>query len=239
MTYNQLLQSIEFWAGFNSGDISGDSGLKETFTHRLNRKLERYLGMLGAGSRLSQVDDTNYSEHPFSLFNIVEDQHDYEFLADEDGNVITDITAVLIKPTGGVYRKIDKVTIDDQGAELIMSPNAKPGVPTRYLERNNTIFLDPIPNYNLSYGGKLFYKRAPSYFATTDTTKEPGIPVQFHEMLAIASAYDWLLVHKSNAGVEITRAEAELDKFEREFRTYNELRSPQRNKITIRQERTR
>ena len=238
MTYNELLKSIEFWGGFNTGDITNDTNLKEVFTARLNRQLEKYLGMLGASSRLSQTDDTNYTEHPFSLFDIVENQHDYEFLTDEDGNVITDITAVLIK-VGNSFRKISKITLDDKDAELIMSPNDKKGIPSGYLERNNTIFLDPVPNYSLTEGGKLFYKRGPSYFATTDTTKQPGIPVQFHEMLAIASAYNWLLVHKSNSIIEITRIELELDKREREFRTYQELRNPQRSKLTIRQENTR
>lgn len=230
MTYLDLLSSAEFWAGFEPNDITGDSKLKTIFTNRINRRLDRALGMLGAGSRLSQTDDTNYSEHPFSLFDIVEDQHDYEFLTDEDGNAITDITAVLIK-IDDTFKKLDKVTLDNDDAELIMSPNAKPGTPYRYLERNNTIFLDPVPNYALTDGAKLFYKRVPSYFTTSDTTKQPGIPVQFHEMLAVGSAYDWLLVHKSNAQVEITRVEAELDRLEREFRTYNQLRNPQKNRM--------
>jgi hypothetical protein len=238
MTYQDLLTSIEFWGGFNEGDVSDDTYLKSAFTSRLNRRLERYLGMLGARSRLSQIDDTNYSKHPFSFFDIVEDQHDYEFLEDEDGNVITDITAVMIK-SGDVFNKIDLVTIDHPDAELIMSPNPKPGTPYRYLERNNTIFLDPIPDYSLSEGGKLFYKRGPSYFSTSDTTKQPGIPVQFHEMLAVGAAYDWLVVHKSNAGVQITRTEAELDRLEREFGVYNELRSPVSARMTPRQQNNR
>jgi hypothetical protein len=238
MTYLELLKSIEFWAGFEQGDISGDTTLKEVFTDRINRRLDRAFGMLGAGSRLSQIDDTNYSEHPFSLFDIVEDQHDYEFLSDEDGNKISDITAVMIK-VGTSFKKIDKVTLDDDDAELIMSPNSTKGIPNKYIERNNTIFLSPIPNYSLSDGGKLFYKRVPSYFTTSDTTKQPGIPTQFHEMIAVGSAYDWLLVHKSNAQVEITRVENELDRLEREFRTYNELRNPQRNRLTIKQENNR
>ena len=235
MTYLELLSSIEFWAGFEQGDISGDTALKSLFTGRLNRHLDRVFGMMGAGSALSQLDDTNYSEHPFSLFDIVEDQHDYEFLTDEDGNTISDITAVMIKKNG-TFVKIDKTTLDDEDAEMIMSPNSNPGTPNKYLERNNTIFLDPVPNYALTDGGKLFYKRVPSYFTTSDTTKKPGIPVQFHEMLALSSAYDWLLVHRSNAQVEISRVEVEKDRLEREFKTYNELRNPQRRKLTIKQE---
>jgi len=232
-----IIQSIEFWAGFQDGDISGDTTLLGVFTNRVNRRLDRYLGLLGAGSHYAKLDDTNYSDHPFSYFDINAGIHDYQFLTDEDGNAITDMTAVLVKAsaTATTYTKLDRKTLDDSNAEFIMSPTVtQGGVPTAYLERNNTVFLDPSPNYNASQGGKLFYKRVPSYFVTTDSTKEPGIPSQFHELLAIASAYDWLLVHKPNALVEITRVEQQLDKFEKEFRTYVELRNPTNNRITPR-----
>ena len=224
------------------GDISGDSTLLKVFTSRVNRRLDRYLGMLGAGSHLSKTDDTNYTEHPFSYFDVIDGQCDYQFLTDEDGNTILDITAVLIKPSDSstTFRKLDRITLDDKDAELIMSPNAtQGGVPSGYLERNNTIFFDPSPNYNASQGGKLFYKRVPSYFVSTDTTKEPGISTQFHEMIAVAVSYDHLLVHKSNSTVEITRVESELDKWEREFRVYAELRSPSKHRIIPRTENTR
>ena len=121
MTYLDLLKSVEYWTGMKEGDISGDTNLKAVITSRINRRLERYLGMLGAGSTVSRVDDTNYTNQPFSLFDIVENQHDYEFLNDEDGNEITDITAVLIKKdaTSNFY-KLDRITLDDPDAELIM-----------------------------------------------------------------------------------------------------------------------
>jgi hypothetical protein len=233
-----IIQSIEFWCGFQDGDISGDSTMLAIFTGRVNVALDRYFGMLGAGSRLSKIDDMNYSEHPFSYFDITTGINDYEFLIDEDGNSISDITAVLIK-VGSSYKKLDKVTLDHPDAELIMSPNDKPGTPTRFLERNNTIFFDPVPNYTLAKGGKLFYKRVPSYFAITDTTKEPGIPTQFHEMIAIYVSYVWLLVHKPNSTVEISRVELSLNKYEDEFRIYNELRNPQANSLRPKYEKTR
>ena len=239
MTYLDLLKSVEFWTGMNTGDISGDASLKSDITARLNIRLDRYSGRLGASSSMSQTDDTNYTNHPFSLFDIVEDQHDYEFLLDEDGNAITDITAVLIK-VGSSFRKINKVTLDNSNAELIMSPNSKPGIPTQYLERNNTIFLDPVPNYNLSEGGKLFYKRSPSYFVVGDTTKKPGIiPADLHDIVAVGTSYDWLIVKKPNAKTQITIVRDELDRMEKEFQTYQQLRNPQRNMITPRRESTR
>lgn len=241
MTYTDLLKSIEFWSGMNEGDISDDTRLKSIATARINRRLERYLGTLGAGSSLSRTDDTNYTNQPYSLFDIVENQHDYEFLTDEDGNTITDITAVLIKGENqSSFVKLGKLTLDDDNAELVMSPNStSTGTPSNFLERNNTIYFDLIPDYSLSEGGKLFYKRVPSYFTTSSTTKEPGIPTHFHEMLAMAVSYDWLLVNKPNARSQITIVRDELKKFEDEFITYAQLRNPQKNRIIPRRENTR
>ncbi len=238
MTYTELLKNFSFWVGMSEEDVSNDASLKATVTAGFNRKLERYLGMLGATSNISQVDDTNYTNHPFSLFDIEEDQHDYEFLEDEDGNTITDITAVLIK-VGNSFIKLDKMTLDNPNAELVMSPNATKGVPTKYLERNNTVFFDPIPNYSLVEGGKLFYKRAPSYFATTDTLKQPGLPVPFHELISMSFAYDWNIVHKQNGRVQISDLKMRLDNLERELITYQQLRNPFRGKIIPRRDNTR
>jgi hypothetical protein len=236
-----LIQSCEWWGGFQDGDISGDTTLLKIFTGRINRRLEKYLGMLGAGSRLATIDDTNFTDQPFSTFNIVSGQHSYEFKEDEDGNAISDITAVLIKSTsGGQLVKLDKLTLDDKDAELIMGGDTgKSGTPTGFIERNNTIFFNITPNFSLTDGGKLFYKRSPSYFVYTDTTKEPGLPFQFHEMLAVGSVYDWVLIHQSNATTLITRIEAELNKWEKEFRVYVSLRNPQRGRLSIKQENNR
>ena len=231
-TKNGLLQSIEFWTNLGDGAVSGDPLLKAVFTNRLNRRLDKYLGLLGAGSRQAQIDDTNFTNQPFSLFNIVSGQHDYEFLTDEDGNSISDITAVYYN-SGDGFKKLDKITLDNDEAELIMSPNDdSTGTPIKYVERNNSIFLSPVPSVSIEGGGKIFYKRCPSYFTIADTNKEPGIPFQFHEMLAIGASYDWLLVNKSNAQTLITRVEAELMKWEREFRTYVELRNPTKKRFT-------
>lgn len=245
MVYNDttngegLLQLAEHWSGLNTGDITGDTNLKKIFTSLLNRRLEKYLGRLGAGSRLSTIDDVSHSDQPFSYFNINSGQNDYQFLEDEDGNAIIDITSVMIL-SGGEYKTISKMSLDDKRANEVMSPNSdNTGTPNQYLERNLTAFLDPVPDYDLENGGKIFYKRGPAYFDTDDTTKEPGIPLQFHQMLAVGISYDWVLPNKSNHQTLITRIENELNKWEKEFETYVSLTNPQRKRIKPKIENTR
>jgi len=241
VTKDGLLQSMEFWGGFQDGDITGDDAMRSIAIALLNRKLDKYLGMLGAGSRNATIDDLNFTDQPFSTFDIVSPQHSYEFKEDEDGNQISDITAVLIKTSAsGQFVKLDKLTLDEKDAELIMGGDTgKTGTPTGFIERNNTIFFNITPDFSLTDGGKLFYKRSPSYFVDGEWTKEPGIPFQFHEMLAIDAVYSWVLIHKSNATTLITRIESELNKWEKEFQTYVAMRNPQRNRLTIKQENNR
>ena len=198
--------------------------------------------MLNAGSRQVQIDDTNYSDNPFETYDLVNGKPDYKFTVDGDSNAVIDITAVLIQGENTTdFVKLDLMTIDDKDAQLVMSPNASAsgGTPKRALEVNNTIFLDPFPNYAASAAGKIFYKRTPSYFIVSDTTKQPGFPTPFHEMLAVASSYDWLLVHKSNAQTLIAATRAELAKWEDKFEAYVGLRNPSKGRLTVKQESNR
>jgi len=239
MTLNDLLIDCEFWTGLG---ITSNEKLKALFVNLLNREYERALALLGTSSRLSGFDDTNYSSQPFSFFDIVQGQNDYEFLADGDGNSITDITAVLILPSASAteFVKLDRLTLDDPNAELVMSPNAlSVGVPTSFLERNNTVFFNLKPNYAKDKGGKLFYKRVPSYFTADDLTKSPGFNADHHQLLSVSASYNWLLVNKSNAKTLISRIEAKLLKMEREFKVYCELRNPQIRRIEVRRESAR
>jgi len=249
-TKQGLLQDCEFWTNLGDGGITGNSFLKSQFTNRINRRHEMAMARLGLASRLSQSDDTNYTNQPFSYFDIVSGVNDYQFLQDADGNSISDITAVLIlqSTTATEFIKLTPLTLDRvdnslgnqtghlsgisiNDAELIMSPNSNnTGIPTGYIERNNTIFFDKLPNYSKLNGGKLFYKRVPSYFVVGDTTKEAGFPEEYHQMLSLGASFDYLLTHKSNDGALITRIEIELNKIEKQFLTYSQMRNPVKNR---------
>lgn len=241
-TKGGLLQNVEFWISIGDGGITGDATLKAVFVNLINRRYERAMGMLGATSRLSGIDDTNYTNQPFSYFNISATQNDYQFLVDSLGNSITDITDVLILPstTATDYVELEKLTLDNDEAELIMSPNSSnTGVPTGYIEANNTVFFNTIPNYTKANGGKLFYKRVPSYFVVGDTTKQPGFSAEHHQILSLGAAYDWIISHSPSNQILITRIEAELNRAEKEFKVYCAMRSPVSAKLSTTNESTR
>lgn len=224
---NGLIQDCEFWTGLGDARISGNATLLKVFTNLINRRADRLYGRLGVRSPLSQTDDTNYDNHPFSTFAIASGTHDYQFLETEDGEAITDITAVMIQRSAADtdYYELDKLTLDTPGAALVMSPNSdNTGIPTGYIERNNTVFFNRIPDYN-AYG-KVFFKRSPSYFTSADTTKVPGFDAHHHRLLSLGASYDWILVNKAENTALITRLESEIERAEREFESFADMRNP-------------
>jgi len=117
-----LIQLAEFWAGLNAGDISSDSNLLAVFTNLINRRLDKYLGLLGGSSSLTKIDDTSYNTHPLLSLYLLRTAR-LRILVDEDGNAISDFTAVMIK-VDNEYKKLDRITLDHPDAEYIMSPNS-------------------------------------------------------------------------------------------------------------------
>lgn len=232
-TKDGMLQDCEFWTGLGDGVITGDATLKALFTALLNREHDRVLSRLHTKSRHGQHDDTNYDNHPFSTFTLNAGQHDYQFLVTEDNETITDITAVLIPKQSGSseYVSLDRLTLDNSEAAKVMSPDTtNTGTPTGYIERNNTVFLNKIPDF--SGTGKLFFKRVASYFTTADTTKEPGFDKDFHRILSLGASKNWLLVNKGNETNLINNVSLLLQGMETDLFASQELRNPTKRRIT-------
>jgi hypothetical protein len=228
-----LLQHCEFLTGLGDGAITGSTLLKAHFTNLLNRRYDRVSAKLQATTGVDGFDDYNYADHSFGTFAINSGQNDYQFLTDEDGNTITDITGIAIKTeASGDYVSLDKLTLDSTEAQLIMSPNtSNTGTPTGYIERNNTVFLNIVPNFTLSAGGKVFYRLVPSYFATTDTTKKPGFAPQFHSVLSLGASYDWLMQNKPENVTRLNSLQAEIEDMMGDFISYTRMKNPTHGRI--------
>ena len=139
-----------------------------------------------------QFDDSNHQDFPIITTNLVANQRDYSFVADQQGNLILEIFKVMIKGENGIYYEIKPVDQQsDKGMESFYSGLNATGMPSRYDKTANGIFLDCIPSYN-SFGGiKIFISREGSYFLVTDTTKKPGFAGLFHEYLALRPSYQY------------------------------------------------
>jgi len=147
---------------------------------------------IGADKRF-QWDDTNHTALPIGTTNLVANQSDYSFLTDEQGNNIVTLTRIEIKSSGGAYSVLDLIDQTDL-EDAIDTLQTTTGLPTCYDKiSDNIIRLYPKPSTSVTAGLKFYFQRTPSYFAATDTTKQPGVSPLLHRGFVIAAAYDGAL----------------------------------------------
>lgn len=226
-TKDGLIQHCEFWTNSGDAGISGDATLLKVFTNRINFGFDRLMPLLLSYCDHIRWDDTNHTGNPWGTFTITSGQADYN-IGDDGGSLdVLNITRVQILPSSGAttYVELERMTVDDALALDAMT-GATSGTPTHFLERNNAIYLYPKPNYTVSAGVRIFFEREQSYFASTDTTKEPGIPKPFHGLLPLYAAYDWLIVNKPDQGTLISRLEAQIARMEQNLKDLISRKTP-------------
>lgn len=178
--------------GLADGRITGDSTLFAQITNDVNLALDSALRIIFEVGGRWQFDDSNHTDYPIIVTNIVDGQRDYSFTTDGSSNLILDIYRVAILPsaTSTLYEDITPVDVQsDSDPGGLVENNTTEGRPERYDKTANGIFLDPIPSYNATNGLKVWINREGSYFTTADTNKKPGIAGIFHEYLAIRPSY--------------------------------------------------
>ncbi len=155
-----------------------------------NNWLDMVTGYAIGADRNFQWDDTNHTKLPIGTTNLVANQSDYSFLTDEQGNTILNLTRVEILTSTGAYELLD--LIDQVNVQQALDAyQSTAGVPKEYDKiADNVIRLYPKPAANVTNGLKFYFQRTPSYFAATDTTKQPGVPPILHRGFVIAAAYD-------------------------------------------------
>lgn len=177
----------------------------------INMAFDDYQTIVTEASGTWQLDDSNHTKYPNMKFNVVSGQQDYNFTEDEQGNQVQDIYRVECKDANGVWQLL-KAYDEQSESESMSARELLSGTPTRYYKTANGIFLDVTPNYNSTLGIRMFFTRSPSYFLTSDTTKEPGIPNAHHRYLAVKPAY-WYWLPKDSQRASLYFAE--LQKIEK------------------------
>ena len=185
---NGLIQMCEANVFGDNGytHISGNASLLAIFTNFLNEAYNRYadLAMKVLGWNF---DDTNFTTVPIATADLVDGQQDYGLATTH-----IQILSVEIKDAASgswkLLKEIDEKEFVQRGDSLSAhydnAGTAIEGVPNEYNMIGTSLFLYPTPSYNSTAGLKVRFQRPPSYFATTDTTKEPGIPDTHHYYLS-------------------------------------------------------
>lgn len=188
---NGIIELIEDLTGTQSSTTSSYSLVKKT--RDINLAYGNYMMLANsAAGNWRPVDDTNQTDYPVVFADIVASQQDYSFTVDENGNQILDIYKVRAKMSDGTWVTLEQINQEDNEDAYLNSTDTT-ATPNRYYLTANGIFLVETPNYNSTDGLEIYINRTPSYFATSDTTKKPGIPDMFHEYLAMRPAYFYCL----------------------------------------------
>jgi len=258
-TKDGLIQEFEFWTNLGDGTVSGDAVLLPQVTNRFNRSFDRIMPRVLSHDTNQRWDDVNHPTHPIGTADIISGQNDYTFLADSASNSVLNITKILAKSSATatdfgieLYKVIPGSSADVPGVQSgrigtidstedtrVLSPFAADvGSPVKFVEKGNSFFVWPIPNFSSTGGFKIFFERTQSYFLSTDTTKQPGIPAIFHQLLALYASKDWLALHKPGNQVLLKYLDSEIQKQEDNLDDMIGKRNPNKDGIRVTQERT-
>lgn len=212
-TKDGIIQDCEFWLfASNYGQISNNANLLKTFTSLSNQALNDVsIIAMGSDDRW-QYDDTNYTDYPIATTGTVTDQHDYVLSASH-----LRITRVELKDTEGNWtalRPIDLADIPNARDEFMETS----GTPMYYDKMANSLFLYPAPDYTQDASLRVYFQREPSYFASTDTTKEPGFASIFHRLVPLKACLDYATANQLTDKItvlntKIKEKEEEIKKF--------------------------
>lgn len=235
---DSMIRAFAFWTRFPAADVTGD--ILTDATALMNRAFDDIMPLLLSYTDKPRWDDLNHTDRPVGKINIVSGKHDYTITADDNSLDILNLLDVRIlqSSTATQYQTLERLTLDDELALDAMSPNSNDtSIPSYWLEKGNTVFLYPKPNYSATNGIKLFFEREQSYFTTADTTKEPGIPKPFHEILVLHAALRWNSVNRADDVSLLNSIRAELQQKRKDITNMIALRNPTKDKMTMRDNR--
>lgn len=182
-----IIQAIErkiFSADY--GRITGNALNMATFVAYINTAMDYVNQFVLRNDSTWQWDDTNQTTKPEALITMVNNQRDYAI-----PNTVLYINTVSIQDKRGDYQILNP--IDWRGIKVDKSEFLEEsGVPQYYEKVGQTLTLYPAPlatQVTVVNGIKIVHQRQPVYFVSTDTTKEPGIPQTYHNLIVLWASY--------------------------------------------------
>jgi hypothetical protein len=236
-TNNQgIIQTCESTVFGNEdyGKISDNTARLQTFTRHCNRALDNIAISIHEADSRWEWDDTNYSDYPIATADLVGGQQDYQLSTDH-----LRIISVEVQSDDGRWSEIEP--IDQSGIPGARTEFLKEdGRPRFYDKLANSIFLYPAPaaaQVTTTAGLKIYFQRQADYFDPSDTTKVPGIPTHFHELVPMWASQKYMFDNNQHDKANILRQEI-IDKQERKLKMFFDRRDGDiTSKITVRDNR--
>jgi hypothetical protein len=190
-----IIQHIEKTCGFEYGDITSNPKRFQYFTELVNLASSRVHVLIFDVGGTWQYDDHNHPDYNIITTDLITNQRDYPFVSDGSGNLVLEVQDVLVKDRAGIYRKIHPVDVPTGAPVNYTDGRDITGEPITYDKLQQSIFLDPIPDYDSIDGLKLYISREGIRFTVSDTTKKAGFAGLFHEYLVLAPTYKYMLTN--------------------------------------------
>ena len=150
-----------------------------------------------------EFDDDDYTDLPIATTSLVADQQDYSF----NGAGFLKINKIEIKNSNGTWEMLRQIDLQEKRNIAIGNYRTTAGTPREYDLMANSIFLYPKPSYASTGGMKVYYQRVMDYFASSDTTKEPGFAELFHALIPYKVALQYAISKNMMGKIGLLREE--------------------------------
>jgi hypothetical protein len=182
MNINDFRSKIREVTNTTTSDYSDSSLIRD-----LNSELSAVRIHILRDRGVLEHDDPNYIDLPIATFPV--NGTTYKLTEDEDGNLIQTIHKVSILINGKEH-DIPRIMPAEGSQEWLINQGSTK-VPECYYEVGKSIVLSHTP----SEGGtlKIWFDRELDIITTSDTTKVPGVPVAYHNLVAYKVALNYAI----------------------------------------------
>lgn len=200
-----IIQRAFFFAFGDSLDHTGDWALTDV-TASGNNALSIVAKRLWRASDIWAWDDSNQTSLPVCTTNLVNGQTDYSLATS-----ILQVKGAAVLDVNGNWEPLDQIDPLEIERETGMDfdyYNSVAGLPGEYALIGGSVWLKPPPDNGVSVtltaGLKLWVERSvtlfsvPASYSTADTTV-PGFDSDFHDILPLLMANDFLMANGQEA----------------------------------------
>lgn len=157
-------------------------------TRNINSEYNNVNRLIWECSDTWQYDDSNATDLPISITDLVHNQNDYSL-----PTTAQRIERVQVEDINGNWVKLTAIDRNDIGVAVEEFLNT-PGVPQYYDLLGTSLVLYPTPSSaycTTTSGLEIFYQRNVTEFTTASTTASPGFATPFHKILSLQAAIDF------------------------------------------------
>lgn len=160
----------------------------DDLTDDANVAMDRVASLIMTADGRWQFDDENQTDLPIATTNLVAGQQDYSLLTSH-----LDITRVEMLDQYGKWHLLKPIDQDDIHHKALSAIAVEEKQTWAYDKIANSILLYPTPTVSITAGLKVYFKRGPSYFTSSDTSKQPGFNALYHDLIVLWPVYEKLL----------------------------------------------